>query len=95
MRGSGKSVSGTREQRPLGTENTEAEVKRVIELNGATTLKMRSIRPVLVDLWGPGKCGPCPALMPQVEEISHEFEGKVKFCKLNVAENRKLVISSE
>ncbi len=23
----------------------------------------------------------------------HEYEGRVKFCKLNVAENRKLVIS--
>ena len=53
---------------------------------------LKSDMPVLVDLWGP-KCGPCLALMPQVEELSHEFEGKVKFCKLNVAENRKLVIS--
>lgn len=53
---------------------------------------LKSDMPVLVDLWGP-KCGPCLALMPQVEELSHEFEGKAKFCKLNVAENRKLVIS--
>lgn len=53
---------------------------------------LKSDMPVLVDLWGP-KCGPCLALMPQVEELSREFEGKVKFCKLNVADNRKLVIS--
>jgi len=53
---------------------------------------LKSDMPVLVDLWGP-KCAPCLALMPQVEELSHEFEGKVKFCKLNVADNRKLVIS--
>jgi thioredoxin 1 len=31
--------------------------------------------------------------MPQVEELSSQYEGKVKFCKLNVAENRRLVIS--
>jgi thioredoxin 1 len=31
--------------------------------------------------------------MPQVEELSQQFGDKVKFCKLNVAENRKLVIS--
>ncbi len=53
---------------------------------------LKSDLPVLVDLWGP-KCGPCLALMPQVEDLSHEYEGRVKFCKLNVAENRKLVIS--
>ena len=53
---------------------------------------LKSDLPVLVDLWGP-QCGPCLALMPKVEEISRKYEGKVKFCKLNVAENRKLVIS--
>ncbi len=70
------------------------EVKRVIELNKDNFEEevLKSDLPVLVDLWGP-KCGPCLALMPQVEDLSHEFEGKVKFCKLNVAENRKLVIS--
>ena len=43
----------------------------------------QSSMPCVVDLWGP-QCGPCLALMP---------EGKLKFCKLNVAENRRLVIS--
>ncbi|MDO9507847.1 MAG: thioredoxin family protein [Thermovirgaceae bacterium] len=53
---------------------------------------LKSGMPVVVDLWSP-KCGPCLSLMPQVEELSNAFKGKVKFCKLNVAENRKLVIS--
>jgi len=53
---------------------------------------LQSELPVVVDLWGP-KCGPCLALLPQVEELAREFEGKVRFCKLNVAENRRLVIS--
>jgi len=53
---------------------------------------LNSDSPVVVDLWGP-KCGPCMALMPQVEELARKYEGKVKFCKLNVAENRRLVIS--
>ena len=48
--------------------------------------------PVVVDFWGPS-CGPCLALMPAVEELAAAYEGKVKFCKLNVAENRRLVIS--
>jgi thioredoxin 1 len=48
--------------------------------------------PVVVDMWGP-QCGPCLALMPEVEKLADSFEGRVKFCKLNVAENRRLCIS--
>ena len=53
---------------------------------------LQSTMPVVVDFWGP-KCGPCLALLPSVEELAKEYEGKVKFCKLNVVENRRQVIS--
>lgn len=53
---------------------------------------LNSNMPVVVDIWGP-KCGPCLALMPSVEELSKDYEGKVKFCKLNSAGNRRLLIS--
>ncbi len=60
----------------VNKENFEQEV-----VNGAL--------PVVVDMWGP-QCGPCLALMPQVEELAASYEGRVKFTKLNVAENRRL-----
>ena len=60
----------------VNKDNFEAEV-------------VQSDIPAVVDLWGP-KCGPCLALMPQVEELGATYEGRVKFCKLNVAENRRL-----
>lgn len=47
--------------------------------------------PVLVDFWGP-KCVPCMGLMPLVEELAAKYAGKVKFCKVNTAENRRLAI---
>lgn len=47
--------------------------------------------PVLVDFWGP-KCVPCMGLMPVVEELAAQYAGKVKFCKVNTAENRRLAI---
>ncbi len=47
--------------------------------------------PVLVDFWGP-KCVPCLGLMPVVEELAAKYAGKVKFCKVNTAENRRLAI---
>jgi len=53
---------------------------------------LQSGMPCVVDLWGP-QCGPCLALMPEVEKLAAAYEGRIKFCKLNVAENRRLVIS--
>lgn len=47
---------------------------------------------VIVDYWGVG-CAPCEALMPDFEALSKEYEGQVKFAKLNTSENRKLAIS--
>ncbi len=63
----------------VNKENYEAEV-------------VKSDLPVVVDIWGP-KCGPCLALMPSVEELAGQYEGKVKFCKLNSSGNRRLLIS--
>lgn len=53
---------------------------------------VKSDLPVVVDLWGP-QCGPCLALMPDVVKLSESYEGKVKFGKINVAENRRLCMS--
>ena len=46
-------------------------------------------KPVLVDFWGP-RCGPCISLMPSVEELEKEYEGRIKVAKLNATENRML-----
>jgi thioredoxin 1 len=51
----------------------------------------QSTLPVLVDFWGP-RCVPCLGLMPVVEELAARYAGKVKFCKVNCAENRRLAI---
>ena len=52
----------------------------------------KSEQPVVVDLWGP-RCGPCLALMPDVEALAGEYSGKIKFGKVNVMENRRLAIA--
>ena len=48
--------------------------------------------PVLVDFWADW-CAPCKMIAPVVEALAEEFDGKVKFTKLDVDSNPKVATS--
>ena len=47
---------------------------------------LKSQKPIVVDFWAEW-CGPCKMVSPIVEELSNDYNGKVKVTKLDVDSN--------
>ncbi len=67
--------------------------QKVLHINGDRFQEevVRSSHPVLVDFYADW-CGPCKAIAPVIDKLSEEYEGKVKFVKIDTDANQDLAL---
>jgi thioredoxin 2 len=62
----------------------------VVDANEATfEVETRAQPTVVLDLWAPW-CGPCRFVSPILDDLAHQYAGRLKVVKVNVDENQGL-----
>src|SRR6476660_9030543 len=62
----------------------------VVDANESTFEREARAQPtVVIDLWAPW-CGPCRFVSPILDELAHQYAGRLKVVKVNVDENQGL-----
>src|SRR5260370_7722630 len=64
--------------------------RRIVQANSQTFQEiLKSDALVFVDFYADW-CGPCKMIAPFIDKLADEFQGKVTFARLNIAENSDL-----
>ena len=73
---------------------SEGQMAHPVEVTDATFEEevIKADTPVLVDFWADW-CAPCKMIAPIVEELADEYEGRVKFGKVDVDANPRVATS--
>ena len=64
---------------------------KYLELNASNFDSTITEGVALVDFWAPW-CGPCRMIAPVIEELSTDFDGIAKICKVNTDEEQDVAI---
>lgn len=67
----------------------ETFLTKVFDYEKNKEWKFQGELPCVIDFWAEW-CGPCRMVGPIIEELSHEYAGKVNFYKVNTEEEQEL-----
>jgi len=72
------------------SKSPEKKAGKIVQITDQTFEEevLKSDLPTEVDFWAPW-CGPCKMVIPIYENLSEEYEGRFKFCMINVDENQR------
>ena len=62
---------------------------KTIENNTDYETLLKQDKPILLDFYADW-CGPCQSLLPTVEKLAGEYDGKIEIQKVNVDKNNEL-----
>ena len=94
VKDSNKEENKTNEVKKMGTIHlTKAEFLAKVANYEAnpTEWKYLGDKPCIIDFYADW-CGPCRRLSPIIDEVSKSYEGKVKFVKINIDNNKRVMI---
>ncbi len=66
----------------------------VLSTHNFSTEVLESDQPVVVDFYADW-CGPCKMVAPILEKLSNDYDGKVKFAKLDIDNAQELAAQYE
>ena len=69
-------------------------MSEVVILTADTYTQETGSGAVVVDFYADW-CGPCKMMAPIFSEAADEYDGKVKFCKINIDEHRSIAEENE
>ena len=75
----------------MSKQITTTEKIAQVDQTGFGSTVLGSDIPVFVDFYADW-CGPCQMIEPTIQALSEEYNGKVKFVKINVDDNQELVM---
>lgn len=82
-------IRGSVEEGAVINLDREAFLREVFDFRNNDEWKYQGELPCVIDLWATW-CAPCLKLSPTIDALAEEYEGRVKFYKVNVDEEKEI-----